>query len=127
MGHHSQKSHHEVLLAVFATSHAMPQYQQYQPLVGQYQQQRYQQPTFNQGTNNFDISQFLQYLDPALLPESQALLLKTIQRTNEIINGLPPMPETAAQMAELWGIAYPQLKGLLTKAGVWANQVPVPA
>merc|ERR1739848_74456 len=127
-----------VVLAVFATSHAMPQYQQYQ--LGQYEQQRFQQPqqqrvvqyqpaasAFNQGNNNFDISQFLQYLDPALLPEGQALLLKTVQRTNEIINGLPPMPETAAQMAELWGIAYPQLKGLLTKAGVWANQVPVPA
>ena len=72
-------------------------------------------------------AQFLQYLDPALLPEGQALLLKTVQRTNELINGLPPMRETAAQMAELWGIAFPQLETLLSKSGAWANQVATPA
>merc|ERR1711997_1023422 len=106
----------------------MPQYvtnvQSYNPYAGQQQQgQRvapvaYQQP---------DFSQFLQYMDPALLAESQGLLTKTVSRTNELIDGLPPMTQTAAQMADLWAIAYPQLSGLLTKAGKWADKVAVPA
>ena len=61
------------------------------------------------------------------MAESQGLLTKTVSRTNELIDGLPPMTETAAQMADLWAIAYPQLSGLLTKAGKWADKVAVPA
>merc|ERR1712193_146605 len=117
-----------VVLVVFATSHAMPQYgnnyQSYNPYAGQRQQQVAPQAYQN---SNFDFSQFLQYLDPALLAESQGLLIKTIGRTNQVIDGLPPMTETAAQMADLWAIAYPQLSGLLTKAGKWADKVAVPA
>ena len=81
-----------VVLVVFATSHAMPQ-----------------------------------YVTNVQRPESQRLLTKTVSRTNELIDGLPPMTETAAQMADLWAIAYPQLSGLLTKAGKWADKVAVPA
>ena len=66
-------------------------------------------------------------MDPALLAEAQALLMQTVQRTNQLIDGLPPMSETAQQMADLWAIAFPQLKSLLEKAGAWADQVPVPA
>merc|ERR1711994_291076 len=96
-----------VVLAVFATSHAMPQYvtnvQSYNPYAGQ-QQVRQQQPLAYQQQPNFDFSQFLQYLDPALLAESQGLLTKTVGRTEDLINGLPPMTETAAQMADIWAI-----------------------
>ena len=66
-------------------------------------------------------------MDPAILTESTDVLLKTIQRTDELIDNLPRMDETARQMSDLWAIAYPQLKALLSKAGAWANQVPVPA
>merc|ERR1711881_200131 len=120
-----------VVLVVFGTSHAMPQYGNnfgtYNPFGGQ--QVRQQQPPqqYQQQQPNFDFSQFLQYLDPALLAESQGLVLKTVGRTNELIDGLPPMTETAAQMAALWDIAYPQLSGLLAKAGKWADKVAVPA
>merc|ERR1711881_141503 len=116
-----------VVLVVFATSHAVLQYgnnyQSYNPFAGQRQQvapQAYQ-------NSNFDFSQFLQYLDPALLAEGQGLLTTTVGRTNQLIDGLPPMTETARQMADLWAIAYPQLSGLLTKAGKWADKVAVPA
>merc|ERR1712038_2027037 len=68
-----------------------------------------------------------QYMDPALNTESQELLLKTVRRTIELIDNLPGMSETAGQMAELWGIAFPQLKTLLSKSGAWANQVATPA
>ena len=66
-------------------------------------------------------------MDPAILTESTDVLLNTIDRTNELIDNLPRMDETARQMSELWAIAYPQLKTLLSKAGAWANQVAVPA
>ena len=66
-------------------------------------------------------------LDPAILTESTDVLLKTIDRTNELIDNLPRMDETARQMSDLWAIAYPQLKTLLSKASAWANQSPVPA
>ena len=66
-------------------------------------------------------------MNPALLDESQDVLLKTIQRTDELIDNLPMMDETSRQMSELWAIVYPQLKTLLSKAGAWANQVAVPA
>ena len=33
----------------------------------------------------------------------------------------------SSKASDLWALAYPQLKTLLTKAGAWANQVPVPA
>ncbi len=66
-------------------------------------------------------------MDPQLLAESSDLVLKTVRRTQELIDNLPPMPETAAQMAQLWEIAYPQLATLLAKSGAWADQVPVPA
>merc|ERR1712242_312693 len=66
-------------------------------------------------------------IDPAILAGSQDLLLQTVTRTNELIDNLPDMRETGRQMAELWDIAYPQLRSLLAKAGAWANQVPTPA
>ena len=65
-------------------------------------------------------------MDPAILTESTDVLLNTIERTNEMIDNLPRMDETARQMSDLWAIAYPQLKTLLSKAGAWANQIPVP-
>ena len=80
---------------------------------------------FYQGGN--DLTQWSKYLNPALNTESQELLLKTVRRTIELIDNLPGMSETAGQMSELWAIAYPQLKTLLSKAGAWANQVAVPA
>merc|ERR1711879_827943 len=66
-------------------------------------------------------------IDPVLLAGSQDLLLQTVSRTNELIDNLPDMRETGRQFAELWGIAFPQLKSLLGKAGAWANQLPTPA
>ena len=66
-------------------------------------------------------------LDPAILAGSTDITLKTIQRTDELIENLPRMDETSRQMSELWAIPYPQLKTLLSKAGAWANQVPTPA
>merc|ERR1712223_529250 len=66
-------------------------------------------------------------LDPAILAESTDVLMKTIQRTDDLVDNLPSMDETARQMSDLWAIAYPQLKTLLSKVGAWANQVPTPA
>ena len=80
---------------------------------------------FYQGGN--DLTQWSKYLNPALNTESQELLLKTVRRTIELIDNLPGMSETAGQMAELWGIAFPQLETLLSKSGAWANQVATPA
>merc|ERR1712223_1716904 len=80
---------------------------------------------FYQGGN--DLTQWSKYLNPALNTGSQELLLKTVRRTIELIDNLPGMSETAGQMAELWGIAFPQLKTLLSKSGAWANQVATPA
>merc|ERR1712223_799741 len=85
---------------------------------------------YQQGGNdafNQIASDVMQYMDPAILTESTDVLLNTIERTNEMIDNLPRMDETARQMSELWAIAYPQLKTLLSKAGAWANQVAVPA
>ena len=59
--------------------------------------------------------------------ESQNLLMKMIQTTEELIDNMPNTAETARQMSELWGIAFPQLRILLSKAGAWANQIPVPS
>ncbi len=53
--------------------------------------------------------------------------MKLLQRTNELIDGMPSNAEFAQQMSELWGIAYPPLNGLLSKAGAWANQIPIPS
>merc|ERR1711953_467880 len=80
---------------------------------------------YNQG--GIDFTQMTQYLDPALNTKSQELLLKTVRRTIELIDNLPGMSETARQMAELWGIAFPQLETLLSKSGAWTNQVATPA
>ena len=66
-------------------------------------------------------------MDPAIGVEAQNLLLKTIQRTDELIDNMPSNAEFGRQMSELWGIAYPQLRTLLQKAGAWANQIPTPA
>merc|ERR1711953_637182 len=84
---------------------------------------------YNQGGNdafNQIANDVRQYMDPAILTESTDVLLNTIERTNEMIDNLPRMDETARQMSDLWAIAYPQLKTLLSKAGAWANQIPVP-
>merc|ERR1719273_787102 len=81
---------------------------------------------YNQGGNdafNQIANDVRQYMDPAILTESTDVLLNTIERTNEMIDNLPRMDETARQMSDLWAIAYPQLKTLLSKAGAWANQV----
>merc|ERR1719242_205906 len=82
----------------------------------------------NSQGQNFDIySNLVENVNPAILTESQELLLKTIRRTEELINNMPSTAETARQMTELWRIAYPQLRTLLTKAGAWANYAPVPS
>merc|ERR1712018_673566 len=82
----------------------------------------------NSQGQNFDIySNLVENVNPAILTESQELLLKTIRRTEELINNMPSTAETARQMTELWRIAYPQLRTLLTKAGAWANYSPVPS
>merc|ERR1719412_1150773 len=65
--------------------------------------------------------------NPQVISEAEGLLLKTVQRTSELIDTLPDTAETGAQMAQLWGAAYPQLRALLEKAGAWAAQVPTPA
>ena len=94
------------------------------------------QPSFYQNRNGskFEIANatyqiqwlIILDLDPAILAGSTDITLKTIQRTDELIENLPRMDETSRQMSELWAIAYPQLKTLLSKAGAWANQIPVP-
>merc|ERR1719436_1454325 len=66
-------------------------------------------------------------MDPQLLVESQALLVKTVSRFNELIDNMPNSNQIGNEASELWALAYPQLRTLLTKAGAWANQVPVPA
>ena len=53
--------------------------------------------------------------------------MKMIQKTEELIDNMPNTAESAREMAYLWGIAYPQLRTLLTKAGAWANYAPVPS
>ena len=63
---------------------------------------------------------------PEVVSDVTDLLLKTVRRTHGLIDSLPPMDETAANMADLWAIAYPPLKTLLTKANAWANQIPIP-
>merc|ERR1711994_442617 len=92
------------------------------------QQQQQQQPvevvdvrTPIQAPTSSQIADFanLANVDPQLAVEGQDLLLKTVRRTQDLIDGLPPMSETAVQMADLWAIAYPQLKTLLEKAGKW--------
>merc|ERR1719273_359087 len=80
-----------------------------------YQQQAYPQQAYQQQPNL--INNFAANMDPQLVAEATDLLLKTVRRTNELIDNLPPMTETAAQMADLWSIAYPQLANLLAKAG----------
>merc|ERR1719414_1674282 len=62
-----------------------------------------------------------------MLYDSQDLLLDTLRRTNQFIDHLPDMKNTARQMGALWKIAYPQLKRLLVKSGAWVDQIPVPA
>merc|ERR1719510_2620952 len=93
---------------------------------GRYQQGGYQQNNLmslmsnmmrNSQGQNFDMSNFAANIDPAIVIEAQNLLLKTIQRTEELIDNMPSTAETARQMADLWGIAYPQLRTLLSKAG----------
>ena len=64
---------------------------------------------------------------PEVASDITDLLLKTVRRTDFLVDSLPPMDETAANMADLWAIAYPQLKTLLTKANAWANQIPIPS
>merc|ERR550525_1968060 len=66
-------------------------------------------------------------VDPAILTESQILLLNMIQRTKELIDNMPNTAETARELSYLWGNAFPQLRTLLPKAGAWANQAPVPS
>ena len=50
-----------------------------------------------------------------------------IQKTEGLIDNMPNTAETAREISYLWGIAYPQLRTLLSKAGAWANQIPVPS
>merc|ERR1712241_916611 len=64
---------------------------------------------------------------PEVISEAEGLLLTTVRRTNELIDNLPPTGATGAEMAALWGAAYPQLRTLLAKSAQWAAQVPVPA
>merc|ERR1711920_505513 len=107
------------------------------PMVQQpVQQQQQQQPVEVvdirnpiQAPTSSQIADFanLANVDPQLAVEGQDLLLKTVRRTQDLIDGLPPMSETAVQMADLWAIAYPHLKTLLEKAGKWADAIPVPA
>merc|ERR1719492_373172 len=66
-------------------------------------------------------------VDPAILTESQILLLNMIQRTKELIDNMPNTAETARELSYLWRNAFPQLRTLLPKAGAWANQAPVPS
>merc|ERR1711997_634666 len=64
---------------------------------------------------------------PEVISEAEGLLLATVRRTNELIDNLPPTGQTGAEMAALWGAAYPQLRTLLEKSAAWAAQIPVPA
>merc|ERR1739848_945666 len=82
---------------------------------------RYQPMGYGNNLMNMD---WMRNIDPKISTESQNLLVKLLQRTNELIDGMPSNAEFARQMSELWGIAYPQLNGLLSKAGAWANQIP---
>ena len=50
-----------------------------------------------------------------------------IQKTEGLIDNMPNTAETARELSYLWGIAFPQLRTLLPKAGAWANQAPVPS
>merc|ERR1711881_83548 len=75
----------------------------------------------------YQAQNLLASMDPQLLVESEALLVKTLQRFNELIDNMPNSQQIGNEASELWDLAYPQLVTLLTKAGAWANQVPVPA
>ena len=70
---------------------------------------------------------FFPAVAPEVISEAEGLLLTTVRRTNELIDNLPPTGQTGAEMAALWGAAYPQLRTLLEKSAAWAAQVPVPA
>ena len=98
--------------------------QQYQQYIPQYQQQYAQQYAAPAPVPQFNAAPAIA---PEVISEAEGLLLSTIRRTNELIDNLPPTGETGAEMAALWGAAYPQLRALLGKAGQWAAQVPVPA
>ena len=111
-------------MAVFS-SQAFGQYHQQNQIRG-YQNQAYQQ-LVQPGTTWYNLYSAVANLDPELMSEMTDLLLKTVRRTNDLIDNLPASSDMAAQMADLWAIAYPQLKTLLTKAGAWVNQVQVPA
>ena len=75
-------------------------------------------------TGFYDLS--LEYLNPEVIDEAEVLLLKTIERNNEFIDGLPDAERTAEQMGELWEILFPQLKVALTKSAEWAREIPIP-
>ena len=44
-----------------------------------------------------------------------------IQKTEGLIDNMPNTAETAREISYLWGIAYPQLRTLLPKAGDWPS------
>merc|ERR1719412_2744648 len=107
-----------VVVAVFSCQ-VMGKAQLYNPFYQQ-QQQQYAPaavPQFNAAPA----------VAPEVISEAEGLLLTTVRRTNELIDNLPPTGATGAEMAALWGAAYPQLQTLLAKSAQWAAQIPVPA